>query len=87
MRSIEEDASRLRVPVEDVPQHVAGGAPDIDDGGHAREVIGGGNRRRLRAMDADHRLTELCGLLRMLRQIVEDRHAVDLLHRGLAGLE
>ena len=87
MRAIEEDASRLGVAFEDVAQHVPGGAADIDDRAEAREVIGGGNRRRLRAMDADHGFAELRGLLRMLRQIVEERHAPDFLHRGLTGLE
>jgi hypothetical protein len=40
MRAIEEDASRLRAPLEDVAQHVPGGATDIDDRSEAREVIG-----------------------------------------------
>ena len=87
VRPIEEDASRTRVPLEDVAQHVAGGATDVDDRAEAREVIGGGHRRRLGAMDADHGCTELRGLLRMLRQVVEQRHAADLLHRRLPGLE
>ena len=51
------------------------------------EVIGLGNRRRLRSMDADHGFAELRSQLRMLRQVVENRHAEDLFHRGLAGLD
>ncbi len=72
---------------QDRGQHVAGGAPDVDDGLEPREVVGGGDRRRLRSVEADHRLAEERRLVGMLREVIEGRHPEHLLERGLAGLE
>lgn len=75
------------MPGKDVSEHVAGGPADVDDRAGGRKVVRLGDRRRLGAMDADHRFAELRGLIRVLRQVLEEPQAGHLLHRRLAGLD
>ena len=62
------------------------GSAHINDGRQAGEVVCGGNCRRFRSMDADHRLAEHGRLLRMLSQPVEDGHAQRFLKSAFSGL-
>ncbi len=87
MRQIEQHATQLRIARENRRQQVARRPTDIDQRAYSGEVVGGRDGRRLPAMKPNHRLAKERGLIRMLREILEQRHPRGLLLPGLPGLQ
>jgi len=68
-------------------EHAAVAAADIDEGADAGEVVRIQHRLGLGAVNARHCVIEDLGLLRVFRQELEDRFAVDVVEGDLAGLD
>src|SRR5262249_10698400 len=87
LRPIEQDAARAGVRRQDRRQQIAGSAADVDDRLEGGEVVRGGDRRRLRAVEADHRRVEVRRVGGMLTEVLEDSDAERFVEAGLAGLK
>jgi hypothetical protein len=68
-------------------QHVARRPSDVDHGADTGEVVRLGNGRRLRSVEANHRLAEVCRRFGPLRQVVEEGRAPHVIECRLPGLE
>jgi hypothetical protein len=72
------------VGLEEREEEVALSSPDIDHPGKRGEVIGGHNGRGRLPVPIGHGIVEHRGGLGMVRPVVIDAHAEDMLKRGLA---
>src|SRR6516162_9346349 len=86
MRQVEQHAAWSGITGEDFGQQVSRPTANIDNGIEGRKIVSGGDRGRLLAMEADHRLIEEGCVLGMSSEIVKQWHSLGFLKTSLAGL-
>ena len=84
MRLVEQDALEVQVLGEDRRDQAAAPSADVDDRLHAREVVAPGDQLRMGGRVAEHALVEQGRDLWVLREVVEQALAVDMVERRLA---
>jgi len=87
MRQIKQYAARSRMMSKNRGKEVSCRATHVSNEVKWRKIVRGGHGRGLLAMNANHGFAEARRVVGMLRQVIEQAHAVRLLKPGLARLD
>src|SRR5204863_9914607 len=87
MRQVEQNPTGIRVVAQDGGDKRPVSSGDVDDSATCREVVRIGNGAAQRIRQSAHGLIEYAPSVRILSEVVEHAHSIDVVEGGLSGAD